>query len=556
MGKVNGLIKNELIKQYKKVSVKVIVILILLLSLLLPFGVKFLQQLGNDDWYIENYKNQISYLDMNMQSIENSNKKGDMLQKRYYEAEKKQYNLLIDNKISYEDWRSESASQWVEKETESIAIEAMLEGYDKETILTHSYSLAEEDVTRYFEMPKEELQGTLDKVNKEKTSIEEAIIKNDYIKFLDSSIALSKESIEQQKKEIVVMEEQLKNEPQNKELGKAIESSKLQLAMTEERLQATQYRYDNKIPYDNGDWRNLTIKDLAYKIDSKGQPVLSEEEFNQQYMYQISKGVTYESYKKTYEENQQKISESIALDWYSLETNVPQIDFHKDARSSVDTIYLIYVSVAIILCVIIAGGIVSSEYSTGTIRLLMIRPVTRWKILFSKLSAVFIIGYTTLISTVLLVIFSSGLLYGFGGFSTKILAYSGGAIVEKSYLISIIPKLLFSSISLIFIIALAFAISTIIKNTALAVGLTIVMYLGASPATLVMANLKMTWVSKTILPYMNLSSFHMSPYYVNMLKEQYNIILNPNMGAIQLAILAVILVAISFAIFVKRDVKN
>ena len=212
-----------------------------------------------------------------------------------------------------------------------------------------------------------------------------------------------------------------------------------------------------------------------------------------------------------------------------------------------------YVSIAIILCIIIGGGIVSSEYSTGTVRLLIIRPVSRWKILLSKLISVFIIGYGVLLTTVVLNIISSGIINGFGGLATKVIAFSGDKIVEQNFIISIIPKLLFSSISLIFIIALVFAISTIIKNTALAVGLTTVAYLGSSIATMIMAGLGMKWVGKTILPYMNLSTFITDPNYA----ERFNdIVLNPTMGAIQLLVFVTILIIASLLVFEKRDVMN
>lgn len=41
-----------------------------------------------------------------------------------------------------------------------------------------------------------------------------------------------------------------------------------------------------------------------------------------------------------------------------------------------------------IMGIIVAGGILSIEFSEGTIKLLMIRPIRRWKILFSKYVAV------------------------------------------------------------------------------------------------------------------------------------------------------------------------
>ena len=185
----------------------------------------------------------------------------------------------------------------------------------------------------------------------------------------------------------------------------------------------------------------------------------------------------------------------------------------------------------------------------------MIRPVSRWKFLFSKLMAVLIVGYTTLILSVGMLIISSGITYGFKGFGTNVISFVGGSIVEKNYIASIIPKLMFSSISLIFIIAVAITLSTITRNTALSVGLTMMMYLGSSPATLMLTGLNMKWVTKTIFPYMNLSNFYGDSIIVGMIKQQFGVNLDPNFGAAYLLIFAAILLAISFISFVKRDVK-
>lgn len=408
----------------------------------------------------------------------------------------------------------------------------------------------------YLGMSKDELQKIITSKNKESKELYDSVIKNDYLVYLEKNIKSSKGEIKNLKSTIKTSEDEVKKNPNNKNFVTSLENSKIQLDALEKRLKATEYRYNNKIPYDNKNWKNNTIRDISYKIDENGERLLSETEFTQYNSEKIAKGYTYEEYKKDYEKKTKSIEQAIVLDWYSLENDIPQVKFDNDIRNSVDRTYLMYVGVAIILCIIIGGGIVSSEYSTGTVRLLMIRPVSRWKILISKLVSVFIIGYGVLLTTVILNIISSGIVNGFGGLATKVISFSGESIVEQNFIISIIPKLLFSSISLIFIIALVFAISTIIKNTALAVGLTTVAYLGSSVATMIMANLGMRWVGKTILPYMNLSTFITNSQYVEMFKSEYSIVLSSTMGAIQLIVFATILIIASFLVFQKRDVMN
>lgn len=555
MSKVCGLVKNELIKQYKKTSVKVIVILILLASIMLPVALKFLNNRDESKWYINSYNQEIQWKQTEITNIDSSRKNKD-IQKKILEEGIKMSQTLIDNNISWDDWRNEVANQAAIKSKEAIILSGIAEGLSGEELFFDIYEFEIGMFNEYMEMSKEELQKAIDSKNKESKELYDSVIKNDYLAYLEKNIKNSKEEIKNLKSTIKTSEEEVKKNPNNKNLVAELENSKIQLKSLEERLEATEYRYNNKIPYDNKNWKNNTIRDIAYKIDEKSERLLSETEFTQYNSEKVARGYTYEEYKKDYEKKIKSIEQAIALNWHSLENNIPQVKFDNDIRNSVDTTYLMYVSVAIILCIIVGGGIVSSEYSTGTVRLLMIRPVSRWKILLSKLISVFIIGYGMLLISVVLNIISSGIINGFGGLATKVISFSGESIVEQNFIISIIPKLLFSSISLIFIIALVFAISTIIKNTALAVGLTTVAYLGSSAATLIMANLGMRWVGKTILPYMNLSTLITDSYYMQMFKDQYNIVLNPTMGAIQLLVFALILIIASFLVFEKRDVKN
>ncbi|MFR1709243.1 MAG: ABC transporter permease subunit [Clostridium sp.] len=555
MSKVCGLVKNELIKQYKKTSVKVIVILILLASIMLPVALKFLNNRDESKWYIDSYNQEIQWKQTEITNIDSSKKNKD-IQKKIYEEGIKMSQTSIDNNISWDDWRWEVVNQAATKSKEAIILSGIVEGLSGEELLFNIYEFDISMFNEYMEMSKEELQKAIDSKNKESKELYDSVIKNDYLAYLEKNIKNSKEEIKNLNSTIKTSEEEIKKNPNNKNLVSELENLKTQLKALEERLEATEYRYNNKIPYDDKNWKNNTIRDISYKIDEKGERLLSETEFTQYNSEKVAKGYTYEEYKKDYEKKIKSIEQDIALNWYSLENNISQVKFDNDIRNSVDSTYLMYVSFAIILCIIIGGGIVSSEYSTGTVRLLMIRPVSRWKILISKLISVFIIGYGVLLITVVLNIISSGIMNGFGGLATKVISFSGESIVKQNFIISIIPKLLFSSISLIFIIALVFAISTIIKNTALAVGLTTVAYLGSSAATLIMANLGMRWVGKTILPYMSLSTFITNSYYIQMFKDQYNIVLNPTMGAIQLIVFAVILIIASFLVFEKRDVKN
>ena len=556
MSKIFGLIRNELIKQYKKVSVKIILILVLIASLAAPFVLKALKSDDTLKWDIDNYENNISYLNMDLQAIDSSAKNAD-INKKVIQAEIDSYNLRIDNGIGWNDWRSDIIIDNLYKETLLIILEGIKSGLTFEELMNNIYQVDAMEVENYYKKSKEEIQKEIDRLTLEVASEKKRIVENDYLGYLQGVIKETEKELEEEKKLLLALESELAKNVGNKALEQNIDNQKNRIASKEELLKAYRYKYDNNIVYDSKDWRHRTVEDIKISIDVKYEDLLSEEEFKQNYTYEINtNGYTYEKYKADREERINEATKSIALDWYSLENNIPRVQFIDDARNSLNSTYLVYISIAILLCIIIGGGIVSSEYSTGTIRLLMIRPVLRWKILLSKLIAVFIIGYGAIFLLFALNIVSSGMAHGFEGLSVPILYIKDGVIVQGSFILSLIPKLMFASISLVFIISAVFFLSTVLRNTAVAVGITMAGYFASMPATQIAANQGFTWIDKTFLPYVNLSTYVSGNSWVIDMLKQCGLKLDPVFGAIYLLAISFILITIAFIVFNKRDVTN
>ncbi|HAK43553.1 MAG TPA: hypothetical protein DCM59_13715 [Clostridium sp.] len=144
----------------------------------------------------------------------------------------------------------------------------------------------------YMNMDKDELEKAIDSKNKESKELYDSVIKNDYLVYLEESIKSSKEEIKNIESTIKTSEEEVKKNPDNKNLVAELENSKFQLKALEERLKATEYRYNNKVPYDNKDWKNNTIRDIAYNIDEKNERLLGETEFTQSNSERVAKGYT------------------------------------------------------------------------------------------------------------------------------------------------------------------------------------------------------------------------------------------------------------------------
>ena len=137
-------------------------------------------------------------------------------------------------------------------------------------------------------------------------------------------------------------------------------------------------------------------------------------------------------------------------------------------NSSLISILAIFVSAA-------AATIVASEFSQGTIKLLLIRPLSRSRVLLSKYLAVMSFGLIMVVVLFAVSVIVSGFLFGFDG-SAKPYLYIGseGGVVEVDMLYKTIESYVLRSIALIIYPTLAFMLAVLFRTNTLAQGLTIV----------------------------------------------------------------------------------
>ncbi|MDA7028193.1 ABC transporter permease [Bacillus sp. CLL-7-23] len=119
----------------------------------------------------------------------------------------------------------------------------------------------------------------------------------------------------------------------------------------------------------------------------------------------------------------------------------------------------------------IAGGIVASEFNWGTIKLLVIRPISRFKILLSKYLTLLLFS----ISLLLFLFIASGIIglvfFGTGDGSEAHLTYVNGSVKEQNILFYLIQYYLLNSIVILMLATMAFMISAVFRNSLLAVGI-------------------------------------------------------------------------------------
>ncbi|NPC91979.1 ABC transporter permease [Bacillus sp. WMMC1349] len=163
----------------------------------------------------------------------------------------------------------------------------------------------------------------------------------------------------------------------------------------------------------------------------------------------------------------ESLEESIAINEYRLEHDISdQYSMWKFVEKN--TLMISFVGLFVIT---IAAGIVASEFNWGTIKLLVIRPVSRFKILLSKYLTVLLFA----LSLLLILFITSGVsglvLFGPGDGSETYLTYVNGSVQEHNLLLYLIQYYLLDSISIMMLATMAFMISAVFRNSLIAVGI-------------------------------------------------------------------------------------
>ena len=239
-----------------------------------------------------------------------------------------------------------------------------------------------------------------------------------------------------------------------------------------------QYRLDHNIPYDSDDWRS----ELINNISSAKQTVQSQEALRE-----TGGGFNQEEY--------QQAKESVLIGEYQLENNISLNVADSDAMMSMSggggTINfwaIMAMSVAVIsiismLIIVIAGSSVANEFSNGTIKFLLINPVTRGKILMSKYAAIISFSFVMLILFYLMSALSGIIFFGVGDLGAPYLYVSGNEVKEMSGFLYMAWRYLLGSPSIIMMATLAFAISSLVRSSALAIGVGVFVMLAGSGIT-------------------------------------------------------------------------
>ncbi len=266
--------------------------------------------------------------------------------------------------------------------------------------------------------------------------------------------------------------------------------------------------------------------------------------------------------------NEYQLNQNIALNRYKIDKNnygqntLNALGFNSVSGYEKNGYDYMFYAMSIITVVITIFAIMltctslGSEQDSGTIKLLLIRPYSRTKILMSKLLAVlFYVIVFTLFSAITTFV-AGWAVYGLGG-GNVMMVFNAHSVVTIHPLLLMLIYILTIIFQVMFYVSIAFAMSTIFRSFAGSIVSSIVLYMGAITCTILLPNS----LAYYILPFTNsylfryfggafatqsttLSSLFAPPIYTSM----------TFLSSILISVgFMLIMYLISFLVFRKRD---
>ncbi|MBE5921605.1 MAG: hypothetical protein E7269_02485 [Lachnospiraceae bacterium] len=235
----------------------------------------------------------------------------------------------------------------------------------------------------------------------------------------------------------------------------------------------------------------------SYYLEHDKEPDTSSWEYNTLTTY-FSAKESLESYEDTIaqgaaidEEAYEQAKSTYLIAKYRLDNDVDTAVYY-DSTMLTDTIDSTYftglslttalASIISILMIIIAGGIIAKEFSQGTIKFYLINPISRGKLFWSKYLTVFSLAILLAIVSFIISVLS-GLIFGASEINTPYLYVVNDTVQSYSAFWYVLKLFAYSCVGMITTTTLAFMISSLMRASSVAIGLSMGVQFAGSTIT-------------------------------------------------------------------------
>lgn len=319
----------------------------------------------------------------------------------------------------------------------------------------------------------------------------------------------------------------------------------------------------------NEDMQNVFAQtlDRAFGMTEEGANFaqISEKKFsdNNDYVYFCGYGYEdYNEYLAAAEQRQTQYYNVVKKYAYSLEHGIPLDDYSISTRRVTEECLQINLSVVMFMAIFMAAVIVANEHTSGAVRLLMIRPRARWKILLSKLCCLLIYTVGWIAATSALSTITNIIIYGGKDMLIPYILVSGGEAFEAAPFLYYLMKMSVYFLPALSMVFLAFLFSVLVKRAVVSMAIPMLINIFGGPASTLFVGKACKACPPllfTPIPYFQLSNFWCDPLerlysYGGEAPLDHGMTLE--MGVAMFVIYSVILLAAAFVIFKKQQIKN
>ena len=176
--------------------------------------------------------------------------------------------------------------------------------------------------------------------------------------------------------------------------------------------------------------------------------------------------------------NKYNLDTSIMYDTYYLENNVysnsylnnfnynQSVDYEKTAYDYIFSTLKICTLLIIIFTMMMSAYLISSECDSGTIKLLLMRPYTRGKILSAKMLATLFFSLCFMLLSIIITVVGGLATFGLPAMTKMLVVFNSSFIFETSPIIMLLVYVLTAILDIIFYLIIAYFVSILFKSFA------------------------------------------------------------------------------------------
>lgn len=559
MKSFSKLVKNELIKMFAQTAYRVLFIVMVVLFMVVPLLSKGLTALvdGLDSFY--DIEDDISYYESLVEESE------EKLEKDYYEINLNVLKFFDSNGLDYDSWQfstmyidyldfclSEHIFKYLRDET--VTLEEA-----QESIFGSYVS----DITTEIDY-----RDAYDKLLSERKEYEDLIIESDLSDYYEK---MYEDFLEIKKSYDSYIIDLKANKLFNDDYEYEIFSLECALESFEYSLEILNFIKENNVEYNSWEYNSwVASQSLSMGMLSFSAPA-TEQEFSTDSSY-YEKYDDYDAYIENWKSAINDKKEAAMVLKYSVLNDIPTQSVQKSSSKSIYSTTLVSnIELIMYFAVVLAGLIVANEFSSGSARLLFIRPHSRNKILLSKYTAILVIIVALNVINVLISFGFTTMFNGIGDIFAPNLSVKDEIVTESASFLSSFGTIILTNLRLLIAVSLAFMMSTLCKKGALGIIVGILFdVIMSSIYSIIMVISDLSVVKFTPIPYYmmeifvnNKAEYVISQVYMNNLNVlgntayyQLSSQLNIWAGLANFAFWFVICLLAIFIPFKKQEIKN